>query len=408
MQPIRFAPKDMGPVSLEIRPSHLAQSQFTGERLESLRKRVAELCTEVSPISNRQLIPENVLLSGILRLRPLSSPSFVEILPIEACNHACVWCFTANSRSTSTISSEFLRQSLQYLISGGTRSVLFSGGGEPLLFRPLTTKDPVFGGNTVAAWLAGEGVSTGLITNGVLLGKFLEMNEPTLKAMSFLRVSLDATDALQYSKLHGAKAVDFPAVLTFIRRAVSLRGNSPTPAIGISFVVNEKASLNCDPAALNEIDLLAKRLGVDFVQLKHVHCEDDLPADTTMMNVKSRAQEFSNAGYEWWIHRYMRPSAANVCRVPQVAQVIRSDGKRSPCCHLQHLPLPGATDFSTSLFNVYGCTSSVCRYVSLNNTLEAISTDQLANTRALESLVKSLERDGYHPYRLYPSAPDLA
>ena len=112
---------------------------------------------------------------------------------------------------------------------------------------------------------------------------------------------------------------------------------------------------------------------------------------------------------ELWIHRYLSSSAESECVVPMVAQVLNSDASRSPCCHLQGVSMPSlelAEGFAP--FTVKGCKSSVCRYVSMNRMLREAARTRSAHIAALERLKQSLKQCGFHPYRLFPSAPDLA
>jgi wyosine [tRNA(Phe)-imidazoG37] synthetase (radical SAM superfamily) len=374
----------------------------------ALTRSIQNLCKYTTPVSKAQLIPENALLATCMASSANGRLSFLEILPTDLCNHACTWCFTASSRSTKSIDADALRNHLENFIDGGGKSILISGGGEPLLFKPLYESSPMFGESTLVQWISSRGAASALITNGVFLDRFLRANEDCFQSLAFLRVSLDAHSASRYQQLHAARPGDYERVLRALRRAVELRGDSPTPAIGISFIVDPTDSLNCSRKDFEAIDCLASITGVDFVQIKHVHTADQVAADSVMMRIGELLAQCSQGPHEWWVHRYFSSPADTDCAVPLVAQVLRSDGKRSPCCHLQHLDVQDPADApALSPFRVTGCRSAACRYVSMNHLLKVLEQGGTEYVDALRRLKLSLERDGFHPYRLFPSAPDL-
>jgi len=357
------------------------------------------LCLLKTRLSRDQIIPENHLLFDVLREKP-RGPGFLEVLPTDACNHACGWCFTSRTRSANWIEPGRLRTELEQFKKDGGASVLFSGGGEPLLYKPLLVATPEFGGRTVLQWLAANNMWGALITHGGLLERFVENNASALDSLAFVRVSLDASNPAEHAVRHAAGTKEFDAILRGIRLLSACRGDAPVPAIGLSFVVDPGARVNCSPAALERLGALANSIGADFVQLKHVHTRDATEADRVMVAL---SRELPDAGVQWWVHRYSSVSAQSRCKVPTLAQVLRSDAKRSPCCHLQ-----GRALASPDAYEVHGCTSPVCRYQSMDGVLSEIRSVGDAYLLALRRLRDSFERYGFHPYRLFPSAPDLA
>jgi len=377
------------------------------DHVEELALSIRNLCKHLAPISKAQLIPENVLLAECVA-KSENRLSFLEILPTDLCNHTCTWCFTASSRSTNIIHGGALRDRLEKFLDGGGKSILISGGGEPLLFKPLSEPSPMFGESTVVQWITKRDAAAALITNGVFLDKFLSANEDCFQKLAFLRISLDAYSASRYESLHAARPGDFERVLCALRRAVQLRSSSLRPAIGVSFVVDSFDGLNCSPKDFEAIDCLAAAAGIDFVQVKHVHTIEQVAADSAMLRIGELLAKLPRQQHEWWVHRYLSSPADTECAVPLVAQVLRSDGKRSPCCHLQHFDVQEpAGSRGLSPFRVAGCHSAVCRYVSMNGLLKVLEEGGTAYLDALRRLKVSLEQDGFHPYRLFPSSPDL-
>jgi sulfatase maturation enzyme AslB (radical SAM superfamily) len=133
---------------------------FNGETA-FLSEKIALLCHRKAPVSAQQLIPENLLLRECLNPNA-SGLQFLEVLPNDVCNHDCIWCFTSDSRSKNVLPPGQLRARLEGFITHGGQSVLLSGGGEPLFYRPLTEPQAEFDNDTAVGWLAANGIAVGL------------------------------------------------------------------------------------------------------------------------------------------------------------------------------------------------------------------------------------------------------
>lgn len=361
-------------------------------------------------ISASQIIPQNVLLLIPVGSSSLPAVKSIEITPIDACNHDCGWCFTRDARSSRKISTTALKAYLDEFIVGGGRSVTFSGGGEPLLFKPLLDEVAVFDDRSLLEYCLDRRLAVGLITNGRGLRQMCLKLGQRITELAFVRISLDATNQVDHSKLHKTNVGDFKHILCGIEELAAIRGShSTTPAIGISFVVDSIARINFEACSITEIARLASRLGVDFAQLKHVHLNRAETAHAAMQIAHLRCQEASAWGKsEYWVHHYLQPRPTIVCLVPTVGQLIDAGGQRFPCCHLQSDDSFFEKENIAPIGTVVrGCKSSVCRYVSVNEVLTAVAKGIHAEASHRHILRESILRDGYHPYRLFPSAPDL-
>ena len=87
----------------------------------------------ISKISANQLIPENIFLHNL----SLNNLKQVEIDPIDFCNHNCSWCFTKDFREDKRIDLKSLKNYIDEFILNKGKSIVFSGGGEPLLYKEL-------------------------------------------------------------------------------------------------------------------------------------------------------------------------------------------------------------------------------------------------------------------------------
>lgn len=172
-------------------------------------------------------------------------PVTCEIDPTNRCQLDCSYCmFKALRDGTDKEDLPFsiYRHLLLDLKRIGTKSVTFTGGGEPMLH-------PQF--DKMVEWAEHLGFEYGLITNGILLDK---IDRPD--RFKFIRVSLDAGTHKIYKKLKRANT--FSKVLQNITYA-----RSKGALVGISFVVNE----------INRVDIqkaqeLATHLDVAYIQFK--------------------------------------------------------------------------------------------------------------------------------------------
>ena len=368
-------------------------------------------------VSASQIVPSNVallwdddFLESNSTVHSTNHVRSVEINPTDACNHACGWCFTSKHRNTQILPTWKLRHYLDNFTSHGGRSIHFSGGGEPLLYKPLVEASADFDGLSVLEYGLNCGLAVGVITNGVYLTKLEAHLGVRVTELAFVRVSLDATTSEEYKRAHESRAGDFASVVESIRSLLLLRGPAVTPAIGISFIVDAVHGINATPKALMQIAKLSTSMGVDFVQIKHVHTADAVCAQRLMERIHSWCMSFNElwGSTEFWVHQYDTPKPQLVCRMPRMSQVLGASGERYPCCHR----FGDSTFYSGAPFESVGktateCLAPVCRHQSVNYAVDQALGNSRARIELREGLRTSLERDGFHPYRLFPSAPRL-
>ena len=177
-------------------------------------------------------------------------PISCEIDPSNACNLKCNFCMFGDWRKNH---HEHLDLNLYISAIGelhrmGTRSITFTGGGEPLM-------NPNF--NIMAKMAKSLGFQIGLVTNGVLLNKV-----DNLEDYLFIRVSLDAYNKEDYLKVKGMDYFD--TVLENI--TIALNRNK---IIGLSYVVGPDNNKD-----LYKAEDLVNELGVLYLQIKPSYVND--------------------------------------------------------------------------------------------------------------------------------------
>ncbi|MBD3264493.1 MAG: radical SAM protein [Candidatus Omnitrophica bacterium] len=181
-------------------------------------------------------------------------PIYVEVGLYGGCNHRCLFCaFDYLNYEPQVLKERCFRDFVSLASKKGVKSILFSGEGEPLL-NPKAVE--------LTSFARKNSIDVALSTNAVFLDK--EKSDKILKNLSWIRVSLNAGSARNYSFIHGAKASDFKKVLENLDTAVKIRNkNNFSCTIGVQFLLI--------PENLEDIPYLAKslkRIGVDYLSIK--------------------------------------------------------------------------------------------------------------------------------------------
>lgn len=202
-------------------------------------------------------------------------PVSCEIDTANICNHRCVWCYFAESRSDKAVMPEkILFKLIEDLAKGETKSITFTGGGEPLI-------------NPATIYAIEKAVSlkikTGLVTNGALLNE--KKCKIIIKNCEFVRFSLDAGSLKTHILLHNPsnpKFDNFERIIDNLKRLVEIRKNlKRNVTIGIGFLVHEKNYKEIKATAE-----LVKEIGVDYFQVRPLFIPGELSYTKTWLKAK--------------------------------------------------------------------------------------------------------------------------
>jgi hypothetical protein len=253
-----------------------------------------------------------------------------------------------------------------------------------------------------------------LITNGLFIDRLPPLTDTPLFA--FLRISLDATTAEAHSKRHQCSESHFHVILKALEARIAERGSSPIPAIGASFIVDPSQNQFVKSEEIHSLHNLAMDLGLDFIQLKHVHTADAQQADEIMQEVFAKLSDLDWSCTEPWVQRYRPASAASICKISRLIEAWNADYEAFPCCHLYGRAQyqRGSQAHDAEAREIMACASPVCRYASMNELLEEAQRMRKPSSpttnyteQPTTRLLRNLQQHGFHPYRLFPSAPDL-
>ncbi len=177
-------------------------------------------------------------------------PVSVVIHPTNACNAKCPMCRYADLRAANeSIPLDVLMRAIRDLGEMGTKSIVISGGGEPIIYNGLSE---------VIEVASSLGIKIGLVTN------FIRVSEKLMKAivdnLSWIRISVNAATAETYKLVQGMEPKVFPKLIENIRTLVEQRNERHAKLIiGASCIVQKG---NCREVG-DFLDLCTD-LGVDY------------------------------------------------------------------------------------------------------------------------------------------------
>ena len=260
-------------------------------------------------------------------------PVTVEIDPSNACNSACWWCSTADTRVRihASLERERALRLLGELKEYGVQSVVFKGGGDPSMVPWIHE----------AVQVAGElQLAVGMNTNGARLTA--QLRRELVARGSWVRFSVDASNAETYLKVHQRK--EWGKVVRNIKALVDDRN-----AAGSSLYIG----MNCNLDEFNvdevpEFVALGEELGVDYVAVrptywniaptgvKHADIRDRVRAALVLaeeMAQTSRRVKIQTGNIRNAIgHGIDDPGA---CLAPTMMGVVCADGSVAACCDLR-------------------------------------------------------------------------
>ena len=179
-------------------------------------------------------------------------PVYVEISPSGRCNQRCIFCsFDYMGYKGGFISTRDLENCLCELSDGGTKSIMFAGEGEPFLHPDLPE---------LIQFAKSWKLDIAITTNGTKIPRDLDF----LKALSWIRFSINAGSPSTYGHIHGCSPLLCREVWNNLYSMVQYKKrNDSKCTIGVQTVLLEE---NKDE--IQQIAVMAKEAGADYYSVK--------------------------------------------------------------------------------------------------------------------------------------------
>ncbi|MBT4838106.1 MAG: radical SAM protein, partial [Methylococcales bacterium] len=169
-----------------------------------------------------------------LRQKQVVAPVHVRIKPNNHCNHHCWYCaYRADNLQLGDemdlkdeISQQKMFEIIDDLIDMKVKAVTFSGGGEPLIYKPIAE---------CVERLAKGNIRVAALTNGSnLKGK---VATAFAKYATWLRISVDAWDNDSYQESRGVAKGSFDKLL---KNIINFVKTGTDCVLGVSFIIDNK------------------------------------------------------------------------------------------------------------------------------------------------------------------------
>ena len=191
-----------------------------------------------------------------IRLGQVPAPVHVRIKPTNLCNYSCWYCayrtdaleLGAGMSEADSLPTAKMFEIVRDIIEMDVKAVTFSGGGEPLLYKPLPD---------IITALGNAGVKISLLTNGAnLQGRFAD----ALGAhATWVRISMDGWDDASHAQARAAAPSDFSKIIANID---AFTRAAPQCVVGVSFIIGE-----ANHRHIVDICQLLKTSGVQHVKV---------------------------------------------------------------------------------------------------------------------------------------------
>ena len=126
------------------------------------------------------------------------------IMLTDLCQHTCAFC-SVQTREGNTLKPSQIKGYIEQLLPLGLKSVILSGGGNPILYKGGDDYGPAWDFNHVVSYLHDLGLEIGVITNGMKMKEYedgwgttreswLTVRPETLDKLTWLRISMSGLD----------------------------------------------------------------------------------------------------------------------------------------------------------------------------------------------------------------------
>ncbi|MBF0270764.1 MAG: radical SAM protein [Magnetococcales bacterium] len=190
-------------------------------------------------------------------------PILVEVSPTNLCNHRCDFCaYEYLDRNGTYLDMDRFRVILDELAAMGTKSLFYSGEGEPLIHKGLPD---------IIVHAGGMGFEQALNTNGARL--LPAVADRILPWLSWVRWSINGVSREDYALHHRVSPRQFDLVMNNLTHAAQVKRDLGLPVtIGVQFVY-----LGQSAATVIALAERMKAIGVSYFAVKQFNRHPNNP-----------------------------------------------------------------------------------------------------------------------------------
>jgi radical SAM protein with 4Fe4S-binding SPASM domain len=248
--------------------------------------------------------PKKLLFKGVTDRIGRIVPYTVILKPTNRCNLKCSYCLYQNENHSDELSKEEILKVIDEMSMCGTRSVVLSGGGEPLMHPDI---------EVIVEALTDANILIGLVTNGFFIG---DHNDDFWNRIEWCRISNDDTRIWNEAYIDG--------LCDAVRVA---------PYVDWSFAHNISKEPNYD--VISSLILFAAEHNFSHVRFSTI-IGDEIDDVATMKSIEDNIVAIATSYdyedciiFEW---RLTEGHGATDCRMGLLKPVIGADGFIYPCC----------------------------------------------------------------------------
>lgn len=266
------------------------------------------------------------------------TPITTHLMPTDICQHTCAFCSVA-TREGNVLTMSEMKIYLDQLVPLGLKSVIISGGGNPLLYKCPETK---VGISELIIYVKSLGLEIGMITNGMPMKRdrnrrlvWRNLTGEAMDMLTWVRVSMSGLD-------HKELEVYVPEI-----------GSNTT--LGFSYVYHDIYHEPLDPNhgkvsslddIISPIDKIKIEYGEDrlpwlteqlksYVDIYNPTYLRLLPNCLEVSRIAGRCDELQKVAEiinpQIAFVQYKPPEAPNICLLGYSHPVLNSDGYVYPC-----------------------------------------------------------------------------
>lgn len=256
-----------------------------------------------------------------------TTPIVVEFGITNDCNHKCFFCSDRRfqKQHPGSFDWDVLKQLLIDFRSFGVRSVVWEGGGEPLLYPHFTE---------LLELSFGHGLSNGILTNGSLIIPS-QLVEVIVDTCDFVRISLDAGTSKIYETMHSVN--EFHITIAGMKALVDRKRKVEKKlTVGASMLIH--AYNQCD---IVEAANICRDCGIDYIEYKplmHRFMYQRVPGCEPYFE---EAKKYETADFKVYVIRYdqeslqMQDRKFQYCYAHRLIGSFTATGHVFLCCSLK-------------------------------------------------------------------------